>query len=100
MLLNAFWGEHMDMPKDPGAALKMSEELKEKLSASFILEEDILTTIKKSEASGRVIKDASTCALIAHMEIGALTYWAVYTALEDGTYLLHSAYTHRMKIEE
>lgn len=100
LLLNEFWGEHADMPEDVRKALNMNDELRQKLSTSFILEEDILTTINESEASGRVIKDASTGVCHAHAEIGALTYWAAYTALGDGTYLLHSAYSHRMKIEE
>ena len=100
LLLGEFWGEHLDMPEDPGKVLKMSDELKQKLSMLFILEEDILRTIRESEASGRVIKDASSSVCHAHMEIGAITYWATYTTLEGGSYSLRSAYSHRMEIEE
>lgn len=99
LMLDEFWGECADMPEYPGDTLKMSAGLKWRLSASFILEEDILRTIKESEASGRVIKDLSGLCH-AHLTIGAITYWARYSAPGDGNYQLHGAYSHRMQIEE
>ena len=100
MLLKEFWRERAEPPEDSGRVLKMSGELREKLSASFILEEDILRTIREAEASGRIARDEASGVCHAHLEIGAITYWARYSALEDGSYLLHGAYSHRMEIEE
>ena len=78
--------------------LKMTKELEEKLHKEKILEEDVMSVIEFCERSGRKILSPDSGHFTGYTEIGHITCWAEYEICSDG-YILHNAYSHRMKIE-
>ncbi|OPZ39876.1 MAG: Glutamate synthase (NADPH) small chain [Synergistetes bacterium ADurb.BinA166] len=78
--------------------LIMSPELREKMNRGRFLEEDALTAVERCEASGRRVKDPETGRFHGYEEIGYTTYWVEYEPSPEG-FILHNAYSHRMKIE-
>lgn len=98
-LLTEFWNEVPNMEM-PSKKLEISQELREKLHKSYILESDILTVIENCEQTGRKMFDPDKNAFTGYMQIGKMTYWAEYRIKNEDTYELLRGYCHRMKIEE
>jgi Fe-S oxidoreductase len=117
-LLKEFWHEQpTDMKKQPKRNLKISEELKRKISRERILEDDLAEVINFCEQSGRRTWLPESGTYSGYREIGRMTYWVEYRALEtkapdtasavsgnseeprNSGYELVNAYAHRMKIE-
>ena len=80
--------------------LKISPEMKTKLSKRFILEEEICETIRYLEDTRNTVynKDADT--YIGYLLIGIITYWVEYRRIGENEFELINAYTHRVKIDE
>ncbi len=79
--------------------LKSSEAMARKISDALILDEDISTVIEDCEERGTFILDRESGRRIGHGRLGLLTYWVVYEELDDGSYRIHNAYSHRMAIK-
>jgi NADPH-dependent glutamate synthase beta subunit-like oxidoreductase len=77
----------------------IDEELSEKLSRDWILEEDIRKVLNACEETGQKVLDREKNCFIGHLKLGHLTYWAVYRPENNGFRLLN-AYAHRMDILE
>lgn len=78
--------------------LIMTKELEEKLHKEKILEEDVISVIRYCETSGRKVLSPESGHFTGYSEVGHMTCWAEYEICEGG-YILHNAYSHRMKIE-
>ncbi|MCI9597302.1 MAG: NAD(P)-binding protein [Firmicutes bacterium] len=101
-LLEFFWEEQMNIErKEYPITVEISSELKEKLDEERILEEQILHTIDFCQRHGRTILDEESGTLSGYCQIGYMTYWAEYKALDEaaGKFQLVNAYSHRTKIE-
>ena len=78
--------------------LKMSEELKQRMSDDLILESDIAQVIRHCEEDDAKLVDPESGHFFGHLKIKNMTYWAEYLPAGDG-YELFSAYCHRMCLE-
>ena len=83
----------------PPIELVMSAVLREKVSKQRILESELAEVISYMEKSGRKIKHTKKNTYSGYKEIGYMTYWVEYEINAEGQYVLHNAYSHRMKIE-
>jgi hypothetical protein len=110
-VVKKYWGENIgDMEKIdntvekneqllPPIELVMSAALREKVSKQRILESELAEVISYMEKSGRKIKNIKKNTYSGYKEIGYMTYWVEYEINSKGQYVLHNAYSHRMKIE-
>ncbi|MBF0530547.1 MAG: hypothetical protein HQK55_15030, partial [Deltaproteobacteria bacterium] len=98
LILKEFWNEdvEIDNHKKP---LEISQETREKLHKSYILESDLQAVIENCEQTGMKLYDPSKETFTGHMQIGKMTYWVEYRVKNDA-YELLNGYHHRMKIEE
>jgi len=81
------------------APIEVSPELRKKMNAHLILEEDIRTVIEHCETTGNKLINESTGEFTGHLCQGLITFWVTYEKTESG-YILKNVYSHRMKIEE
>jgi Fe-S oxidoreductase len=102
-LLRRYWKEAPAGSADEatgGIRLKMSAELRSKLSAEYILEEEIAEVVAFCEKSGRTVYDPQKKTYSGYRKIGHMTYWVEYARGDDeNSYLVSNAYGHRMEIE-
>ena len=85
-------------PRREKMKLKMSEELKQRMSDDLILESDIAQVIRHCEEDDAKLVDPESGHFFGHLKIKNMTYWAEYLPAGDG-YELFSAYCHRMCLE-
>ena len=97
-LLKDFWKDELKMGKSK-KEYYILPELKEKLNNNFILETDIISVIEYCEENNQKIFDPDFNTYTGHMQIGQMTYWAIYR-INNGIIEIVNAYCHRMKIEE
>lgn len=118
-LMKRFWGESpiddvkASSIKEAGGevgrgsealTLRMSDEVRRKLSAEFILESEAADVVSFCERTGRTLYDEEKQSYTGYRKIGNLTYWVEYQKPEPALnssdyYALLNAYTHRMEIE-
>jgi len=100
-LLKKHWNEEIEEEKkEANRKVKISEAIVAKLSREKILEEDVLGVLDFCERTGRRVYHSERGTYSGYMEVGYTTYWVEYKAgLNDGSYELINAYTHRLKIE-
>ncbi len=79
--------------------LIIDNELQEKLEDRMILYKDIQDTIKHASETNTMFFNKSNNHNIASYRIKNVTFWVEYSK-EDDEYLIHNAYSHRMRIEE
>lgn len=78
--------------------LIIDEQLRSKLEDRMILDKDIEDTIKYAEQTKEKLFNKLNNHNLAYHTIKNVTFWVEYT-IEEGKYLIHNAYSHRMKIE-
>lgn len=78
--------------------LIINEQLRSKLEDRMILDKDIEDTIKYAEQTKEKFFNKLNSHNLAYYTIKNVTFWVEYT-IEEGKYLIHNAYSHRMKIE-
>ena len=79
--------------------LLMSDALRKKVSKQRLLESDLVEVISYLEKSGRKMKHTNRNTYSGYKEVGYMTCWVEYEVNSEGQYVLHNAYSHRMKIE-
>lgn len=100
LVLREFWGDNTGMETEPKPTrLKISPEIRQKLSDEMILETEAEEVITHCEKSGKKVMDPQTGHFFGHLQIGNMTYWVEYLPVEGG-YALFNAYSHRMSIDE
>jgi len=100
-LLRELWQEALDEEGgDQAIELIMSEEVRKKAEERLILTEDIQQVIQVAEESGRKFVNPENGHYLAHYRPSRVTYWVEYEVLEDGRYMVHNAYSHRMEVVE
>jgi hypothetical protein len=75
----------------PEAVQKMVEE-------RLILVEDMQKVLEYAERTGKRMFNPTTGHYLAYFKPTSVTYWVEYTPWEDGAFLVHKAYSHRMEI--
>jgi NADPH-dependent glutamate synthase beta subunit-like oxidoreductase len=95
-LLHQLWGE-TEKPMEPSRNVLIPEELRPLLEKRMILDQDVQRTIDSAEQSGDLIEDQQTGQRLASLRVACVTYWVEYSE-QDGAYLVHDAYSHRMEV--
>ena len=99
-LLKTIWSESMPEQADfekirlvlPDAVLSMVEE-------RLILVADMQKVIEFAERTGKRMFNPVSEHYLAYYKPTSVTYWVEYTPqAEDGSFLVHKAYSHRMEI--
>ena len=96
-LLTELWQEAPAMQKRD-YPLRFTEEARRLMDSRMILTDDVLEVIDELRKTGDAILDQETGLSIACKRVGNVTFWVKFTVEEDGAYLVHSAYSHRMTV--
>ncbi|MEA4923079.1 MAG: NAD(P)-binding protein [Eubacteriaceae bacterium] len=108
-LLKKFWGEEMKEKKEKYAfTMSISDELREKLDAEHIIEDDMYNVIGFCLRTGRFVRDGNNVCS-GYRQIGHGTFWAEFTVDKKTAdeksddhvvaVTLVNGYSHRMEIE-
>jgi Fe-S oxidoreductase len=99
-LLKEIWGETMEgQPAYESIKLIVSDEVRAKLEARLILDEDLQRVIEHAERTGRRLLKPADGHFVASYRPTAVTYWVEY-APEGDAFVIFNAYSHRMEIVE
>jgi hypothetical protein len=99
-LLKAHWGEEMEEREEGGAfRLHIGEDLRARMDADRILEDEALGAVEFCQRSGRRVYNAKRDSFSGYRKIGHMSLWVEYRPRGEGEIELLSAYTHRMEIE-
>jgi len=77
--------------------LTISPEVRRKIDAQRILEEDIRKVVLQAETSGKKMMSRESGSFMAYLQPANVTFWVEYMPDGDGFSVLN-AYCHRMKI--
>lgn len=64
----------------------------------MILKSDVIAVMNAVRQTGEAIWDSETGLMIARSRLGNATFWVKFTREGDNSYLIHSAYSHRMNV--
>lgn len=96
-LLREIWHEETEeMKRD--YELKYTEAALKMMDERMILKSDVIAVMDAARQTGEAILDSETGLLIARSRLGNATFWVKFTREGDSSYLVHSAYSHRMNI--
>lgn len=78
--------------------LQISDQVKELLESRGIRAEDVEKVIQNAEEKGEKLYREDR--YLAKLEIEEATFYVEYSMVEEETYTVHTAYSHRAKMEE
>ena len=84
------------MEKKLDYSLAFTEEARSMMDDRMILVEDVISALEDFRESGEAVEDEDGL-LVARHRLGNATFWVKFS-LEDGGYLVHRAWSHRMKV--
>jgi hypothetical protein len=98
-MLKELWSETMpDQEAFESIRLILPDEVLKQVEERLILVEDIQKVIDHAERTGKRMFNSSTNHYLAYNKPASVTYWVEYTPQENGSFLIHKAYSHRMEI--
>jgi len=80
--------------------IKMVKEVKEKMEERHILEEEIKKVIRYAEETGKKLYRPEMDRYLAKLTISNATFYVEYYPANENDFIIHTAYSHRAKIEE
>ncbi|MDR1360299.1 MAG: hypothetical protein LBJ82_04880, partial [Deltaproteobacteria bacterium] len=98
-LLQKIWKEK---PPTPPAqdhlknSLSISEDVAQRLEKRRILRSDIALVLSREDAT--LFRQAQSGRRLAALRPRQVTFWVEYSLTEEGGYLIHDAYCHRMVV--
>ena len=95
-LLSEVWNEEVEAV-DLGFTVDYTPEAIEMMDDRMILKTDVIRVLQSLQETGEAILDQETGRYITRARLGNVTFWVKYTETEGG-YLVHRAYSHRMKV--
>ena len=96
-LLRELWLEE-PMEKRLPYKLDFTDEARAMMDDRMILVEDVIAVIDAVRETGECIFDDESGLLIARRRVGNATFWVKFAREEDGHYLVHRAWSHRMNV--
>ena len=96
-LLQEVWMED-PMEKKLDYPLAFTEEARAMMDDRMILVEDVIAVLEDFRASGEAIEDEDGL-LVARRRVGNATFWVKFSRA-DGGFLVHRAWSHRMRVEK
>ncbi len=98
-LLKELWSRDMEEKEYP-FTLQFTVQAKELMEERMILEEDVYGVMTGVHQGDSVMRDEKSNLLVARRLLGHVTFWVKFTRTDrENDYIIHSAYSHRMKIE-
>ena len=95
-LLREFWNEEVEA-MDLGFTIAYTPEAEAMMDDRMILKSDVIRVLQSLRETGEAILDEETGLCVTRARLGNVTFWVKYTENESG-YLVHRAYSHRMKV--
>ena len=95
-LLKELWGEEVKAV-DLGFEVEYTPEAEERMDDRMILKSDVIQVLQYLRESGEAVLEEDTGLFVTRERLGNVTFWVKYSETERG-YLVHSAYSHRMKV--
>ncbi|NTW43385.1 MAG: NAD(P)-binding protein [Anaerolineaceae bacterium] len=97
--LKEIWSESMPDQQDfEKIRLNLTETVKSQIEDRLILVEDIQKVIAFAEQSGNRMFNPDKNRYLAYFKPASVTYWVEYSPLDNGSFEIHKAYSHRMEI--
>jgi hypothetical protein len=97
-ILRELWSETMPEGAEfEKIRLILPEEVQKMVEDRLILVEDMQKVIEYAERTGKRMFNAASGHYLAYFKPTSVTYWVEYS-LEDGAFLVHKAYSHRMEV--
>lgn len=84
---------------DQEIELQLDEGVKQTLQKRHILEDEVKQVIQRAEAEDDKLYIPGENRFLAKLKIGSATFYAEYS-IEDGKYVVRSAYAHKAEIKE
>ena len=78
--------------------LQISDEVREVLESRGIRDEDVRKVIHNAEQQGEKLYREDR--YLAKLGVEEATFYVEYSIAGEGTYVVHTAFSHRAKIEE
>ncbi len=98
-LLRNLWSEIMpEKEAYESVRLILPDAIQKQIEDRLILVEDIQKVIEYAERTSKRMFNNSTKHYLAYFKPTSVTYWVEYTPRDDGAFLVHKAYSHRMEI--
>ena len=98
-LLKERWSETMpEQAAFESIRLVLPEAVQQMVEDRLILVEDMQKVIEYAGRTGKCMFNAATGRYLAYTKPTSVTYWVEYTPQDDGSFLVHKAYSHRMEI--
>ena len=100
LALKELWGE--TPPEAPSINLKIDipADVLERLEARRILASDVESVLEAAAADGPTFVNSKTGRSLRSHRPRQVTFWVEYERREDGSFLVHRAWCHRMSIPE
>ena len=96
-LLCELWGEE-PMEDKLDFELSYTDEARRMMDERMILTDDVIAVMEDFRASGEAIEDEDGL-LVARRRVGNATFWVKFSRT-DGGFLVHRAWSHRMRVEK
>ena len=87
------------MEKKLDFELHYTDEARRMMDERMILTGDVIAVLEDFRQNGEAVLDAESGLLIARKRVGNATFWVKFS-LTDGGYLVHRAWSHRMRVEK
>jgi hypothetical protein len=98
--LKTIWGDKVGtMEEYEAIELYISNQVSESMEERRILRSDVQKVIECAKKTGKKLINPATGRFCASLRPGHVTYWVEYSPEGKG-FTVHSAYYHRMEIEE
>ena len=97
LLLKELTGEVLPEPV-PAAVVEYSTKMLAKLEAKHILQEDVEGTLAFGRQSGKFFIDEESGRHLTSWRPRNVTFWVEYEERGDGSFLVHDAWCHRMRV--
>ena len=96
-LLRELWQEEpREMKLD--YELKYTDDARRVMDERMILTDDVIAVLDEVRETGACIFDEESGLIIARRRVGNATFWVKFSREGDGSYLVHRAWSHRMKV--
>ncbi|UJX42017.1 4Fe-4S dicluster domain-containing protein [Desulfovibrio sp. JY] len=96
-LLAAVWNEQVDAKAPAGPDFVVSPEVRARMEARHILDDDVKRTLAHAETTGRKFLDRETGHFLASFTPHRVTYWVEYV-MEGDVARVFTTYSHRMSV--
>ena len=95
-LLRELWQEEpIEMKLD--FSIAYTDEARKMMDDRMILTDDVVAVLDDFHKNGEAILDEDGL-LVARRRVGNATFWVKFSREEEGAYLVHRAYSHRMNV--